>query len=260
MNVKMFSKVLLRSGSLGLANDYFKNGWDGSIKTYQWEGYDISYRPGTSDVGLIYSILLKQGRKSEYFPPPEFTLNSESVRTVLDIGANVGISSMFFAHIFRNAQIHAFEPFPPNLDVLRRNASQEKRVKYYPVALGCDNSVIRLYESDNPNNFGGPSLHVSGTSRSKCWTVPMKNAGKAIAEICEATIDVVKIDTEGAEWEILTSLDKEVLERIGLIMGELHGRKDFALLDFLQPTFGIGLKKNIKSRLFNFYAVNRQLI
>jgi hypothetical protein len=41
-------------------------------------------------------------------------------------------------------------------------------------------------------------------------------------------------------------------------MGELHGRRDFELLDYLQPQFHIGAKKQLKTRLFNFFAVNRQ--
>jgi hypothetical protein len=40
-------------------------------------------------------------------------------------------------------------------------------------------------------------------------------------------------------------------------MGELHGMRDFALLDYLQPMFDIGLKKQIRNRLFNFYALRR---
>ena len=43
-----------------------------------------------------------------------------------------------------------------------------------------------------------------------------------------------------------------------LILGELHGHRDFALLDYLQPSFHVGLNKSIKKRLFNFYAVNRR--
>ena len=46
---------------------------------------------------------------------------------------------------------------------------------------------------------------------------------------------------------------------VRVIMGELHGRRDFELLDYLQPHFHIGAKKQLKTRLFNFFAVNRQV-
>ena len=47
-----------------------------------------------------------------------------------------------------------------------------------------------------------------------------------------AAADVIKIDTEGAEWEILTSIDRTLLSQVRVIMGELHGRRDFELLDY----------------------------
>ena len=63
----------------------------------------------------------------------------------------------------------------------------------------------------------------------------------------------------GAEWEILTALDAALLKSARVIMGELHGRRDFELLAFLQPAFHIGAKKQLRSRLFNFFAVNRDI-
>ena len=57
---------------------------------------------------------------------------------------------------------------------------------------------------------------------------------------------------------LLERLLRELLRGVRLIMGELHGRRDFALLDYLQPDFHLGMKKQLKTRLFNFYAVNRQ--
>jgi hypothetical protein len=48
-----------------------------------------------------------------------------------------------------------------------------------------------------------------------------------------------------------------MLRGVKLIMGELHGRRDFSLLDYLQPHFHIGMRKGITKRLFNFYALRR---
>jgi hypothetical protein len=87
--------------------------------------------------------------------------------------------------------------------------------------------------------------------------VPVRHAGRALQELGIGLIDVVKIDTEGAEWEILTAMDPARLRGVRLIMGELHGIRDFELLAFLQPMFDIGMRKQIRNRLFNFYAVNR---
>jgi hypothetical protein len=72
------------------------------------------------------------------------------------------------------------------------------------------------------------------------------------------SVDVVKVDTEGSEWEILTAMGQPVLSRVRVIMGELHGIRDFELLAYLQPMFDVEMKKQLRNRLFNFYAVRRE--
>ena len=248
-------KSLARSRSIAFSRDHLRRGWDGTFKTYAWNGYVLNYRPGTSDAKLIYSILLKGGRKSEYFPPPEFDCDKSAVRTVLDIGANVGIASIYFANMFPNAKIYAFEPHPGNYEMLRLNTDRVDRIHAFPYALGDADGELTLFDCASPTNYGGASAFDEDIDTGVSVNVPVRHAGRALGELGLDAIDVIKIDTEGAEWEILTSIDIDVLKRVKLIMGEMHGRKDFALLDYLQPHFRIGMRKTIRSRLFNFYAV-----
>jgi FkbM family methyltransferase len=142
--------------------------------------------------------------------------------------------------------------------LLRTNtAAINGRIQTHDYALGSQDGTITLLESDDPNNFGGFSLHRLGNiERGK--VLPIRHAEHVVREIGK-NIDVIKIDTEGAEWDILTTIDRETLSNVSLIMGELHGHRDFALLDFLQPMFHIAATKQSRTRLFNFYAINRNL-
>ncbi len=72
-------------------------------------------------------------------------------------------------------------------------------------------------------------------------------------------IDIIKVDTEGAEYDALSSIEKLMLSRVQWIMGELHGRRDFELLDYLSPWFDLKLNKRLESELFLFYARNKTL-
>ena len=258
-SLKLTAKVLLRSRSVAFTREYFKRDGEGARRTYDWHGIPVAYRSGTSDAGLVYNILLKRGRKAEYAPPPEAKLRAKDLRTVLDIGANIGISALYFAATFPNAVVHAFEPDPANCAVLADNARAQLRIRVHPFALGAEDGELQLFDSDDPSNLGGCSAHGLGVNTASSKRVPVRHAGHALAELGVERVDVIKIDTEGAEWEILTALDPRLLSGVRLIMGELHGRRDFALLDYLQPLFHIGAKKQLKTRLFNFYAVNRQV-
>jgi FkbM family methyltransferase len=258
-SIKLKAKVLLRSRSLEFTREYFKREGDGALRRFEWDGIPVTYRSGTSDAGLIYNILLKRGRKSEYAPPREAQLDPEEVQVVLDIGANIGIAALYFAASFPNATVHAFEPVPSNLEVLRANARAVPRIVAHAFALGADDGELTLYGSDDEANFGGFSSHGVGVSSHRTQKVPVRHAARAMTGLGIKRADLIKIDTEGAEWDILTAMDPKLLSGVRLIMGELHGRRDFALLDFLQPMFHIGAKKQLRTRLFNFYAVNRNL-
>ncbi|MBP2683298.1 MAG: hypothetical protein H6Q79_1337 [Deltaproteobacteria bacterium] len=66
--------------------------------------------------------------------------------------------------------------------------------------------------------------------------------------------NVIKIDTEGSEYAIVTDLGKEFLRNVQWIYGELHGNKDFELPAFLSDQFDIGIKRTMGKRLFMFQA------
>jgi hypothetical protein len=120
-------------------------------------------------------------------------------------------------------------------------------------------SARRTASSSCSTRTTGYSGYALGVDRSRSKKVPLRHAGRALAALGIERADVIKIDTEGAEWEILTALDPALLKSARVIMGELHGRRDFELLAFLQPAFHIGAKKQLRSRLFNFFAVNREV-
>jgi FkbM family methyltransferase len=185
-------------------------------------------------------------------------LRPEEVRTVLDIGANVGATPLYFARLFPNAVIYAFEPAPDNFAVLAKNVANNSRIRAFNFALGPKDATLELFSSDNPVNFGGYSLHAAGSDTSKKVRIPVRAVASVLHELAIEAADVIKVDTEGAEWDILTAFPERVLRSAKYITGELHGNKDFALLEHLSPWFDVGLRKKLSSRLFNFQAIAKK--
>jgi FkbM family methyltransferase len=256
-SLKMKAKVLARSKNLAFLRDALAP-FDPAMRSIEWQGMTLYYRPGSSDPWAIYNHLMKPRERDEYAPPKEFPLAREAVKTVLDIGANVGVTALYFSRIFPNANVHAFEPAPDNFAVLQKNVANCKRIRAYNFALGAQDATLELFGSDNPVNFGGYSLHAAGSDTSKKISIPVRNVAGVLKEIGVEAVDVVKVDTEGAEWDILTAFPEPVLRSAKYITGELHGNKDFALLEYLSPWFDVGLRKKLSSRLFNFQAVPRK--
>jgi FkbM family methyltransferase len=250
-------KYLLRSHSLRFTRDHYAEYRPGSTACYTWNAQRVWYRPGTSDTELIYKILLKGGAKGEYAIEPAIRAALGAVHTIVDVGANIGISSLYLARAFPQARLFAFEPVPSNFALLERNVAPLGRVQCRSVALGEHDGSIDILHSDNGSNFGGFSRFEAGSNKSHSLAVPIRHAKRQFEELGISAVDVMKIDVEGSEWEVLTALGANFLRRVKFMIGELHGRRDFELLGILSEHFHISVRKNLGDRCFMFRALNR---
>ena len=166
-------------------------------------------------------------------------------RTALDIGGHVGFWSYYLATAF--AKVHAFEPNELFAQCFERNV-RAKRVTLHRVALGEAERKIAL--AVDPENTG--ATHVRPGVEGE---IPMRRLDTFGFD----DVDFIKIDVEGAEYDILAAFEPRVLERVRWITGELHGNRSFELLEFLSRWFDIETRKTLGKRLFNFLARNRSV-
>ncbi len=256
-SLKLRAKLLLRSGSLALVRAAL-GPYDPVPRTLAWRGLELHFRPGSSDPWLLYEHLMKPAYRNEYAPPPQAALRPDEVRSVLDIGANIGSSALYFARLFPHATVYAFEPVPDNFTLLARNAANCRRIRTFPFGLGSQDASVELMASDHAVNFGGYSRYPAGSDPARRVRVAFRAVGAVLRELALERVDVIKIDTEGAEYDILTAVPESVLRSARLITGELHGERDFALLEYLSQWFDVGARKHLRSRRFNFQAVPKQ--
>lgn len=247
-------KVLLRSGSLRFTLDRDAARYrPGRVSSLVWKGRRVHYRPGSSDIEVIYKILLKGGRKAEYWVP-----DAIRPRVIWDVGANIGATALYFAERFPQAEIHCFEPIAENREMLRLNAGGNGSIHVHACALGPRDGALAIHASDYHLNFGGFSFYYSGTAPVATREVGMRSPRGVIADGTAPAPDMIKIDVEGAEHDILTSFEPEVLARVAWINGELHSKRSFALLEYLSAWFDIEVKKSLGKPLFNFRARGRK--
>jgi len=252
VELKTSLKWLLRSGSLAFLMDRSSPPRTDLTHEYVWKGARLNYRPGTSDQSLIYEILLKPGSKAEYWLPDDI-----DAKVVLDIGANIGIASNYLSRRFPQAKIFAFEPVPANFALLSRNVEALGNVRPIMKALGAKDGSFEMFHSDTATNLGGYSFHEAGSDAGRRVRVEVREARSMMQELDIEVADVIKIDTEGAEYDILTSLGRDFLGKVKWIYGELHGNRDFELLAYLSEQFRIGVRKTMNKRLFMFQARNK---
>lgn len=145
----------------------------------------------------------------EYEPPEHVDVSG--VRTVLDIGANVGAFTAWALKRFPGCTVSAYEPHPQNAQQFWQNFKDNKADSWllYESAVWCNDGSLDLY--DGPNNCGEASIMTPGPVAHTVRSVEGRKVGKH---------DFVKIDAEGAELVILQNLDLSETDVVAL---EWHG-------------------------------------
>jgi FkbM family methyltransferase len=252
MRFRDFFKVLARSKSLGFAIQTVRQVPSKSLARLRWRGHDVFYRPGTSDHLAIYQVLLRRGRKAEYYVPRELRPT-----VILDIGSNIGASILYFHEQFPSARILGFEPHPETFRILQSNVSGIPSVSVFNYGLGPADARISVpFEGIDFSAFtakmgSGPPPVASATTNCE-----IRHAGSALRNLGISTVDLIKIDCEGAEYEILRTLPEEMLRQCKWIVGEIHDSSGFDLLALLAPHFDLDLKKRMFVPFFRFHACN----
>ncbi|GAH33711.1 unnamed protein product [marine sediment metagenome] len=115
------------------------------------------------------------------------------VHSVLDIGANIGLFAMAARHHFPAATIHCYEP---NLALERHLAEHCSAIgaRYHMEAVGSKTAMVSL-------RIGNGSLH-SVTKKQAHGRTPQIAFADAVTKL--GVVDVLKLDCEGAEWDIFS--------------------------------------------------------
>lgn len=154
---------------------------------------------------------------TEIFVDNCYDPHSKNVHQVLDLGANIGLFSVWAWINFPNCIIHSYEPDPEIYKLLEKNLSPLSNVKTFNRAIADKEGTIEFYVSKR--SFSSSIYPLSG---SKVISIPTKKLDQVISDI-GGTVDLMKIDIEGAEFSVLEN--SKQLDKINFIVGEVHPEK-----------------------------------
>ncbi len=140
-----------------------------------------------------------------------------NLQVAVDIGSNIGISALYFLTRNRVARSYLYEPVPRNVERLRANlAGYEDRYELEEVAVAATAGTV-AFTVEPFGRYGG--IGVAGTEH-------IDVTCRAVADVLddvldrESRIDLLKIDTEGAEVDTLHAIRADQLTRVDTICFE----------------------------------------
>ncbi len=185
--------------------------------------YPVYLRARTTDVSLCREIFLNNAYDSDFFESPQGTppvAPAGMSPVIIDAGANVGLSAVFYANRFPKARIVAIEPEPSNYEMLKKNTAPYPSVTPVQAALWKEAAALRLFDTRGGNTAFqvGETNQLSATEERA--VVQAMTLEKLMDQFGIAYIDYLKMDVEGAEKEIFEHAPW--IDRVGAIGVELH--------------------------------------
>ena len=157
---------------------------------------------------------------------------------VIDIGANIGAFSIFAAKSSKNVKVFSYEPTPDTFSRLVKNIKINHFENIiHPFQLGIAGKRDKRTLFINPDNSDSNTFYKNFLPNYRNESVQIETI--TLEDIFKNNninhCDFLKMDCEGAEYEILFNTSPEYLQKIKKIALEYHcGRKE--IIDFLKKT------------------------
>lgn len=145
-----------------------------------------------------------------------FKLKKKKFKSVLDIGSNIGLFSVYAHSLWPKAKFINVEPNPASLVILQKNFNLNN-IRSTTIAKAVsnkDNQFIKLYFNENP---AMASTKVGSGSAIKVKTISLKSLVKLIEGP-----SLLKLDIEGAEYQLFTKENDIHFKKFNTILMELH--------------------------------------
>jgi len=176
-------------------------------------------------------------------------LNSFSEKSThfFDVGANIGIYSLYAAYINKKLNVYSFEPVLNNFNTLYKNKLLNKLNNLTPfhLALSSTSKLETIYISDTRVGNSGAQISAPINELGESFTslaheiVLSLNIDKMIAEYGFPVPDFVKIDVDGHEIDILegakTTLANPLVKSILI---EINGQDNLVNIDMILTKSG----------------------
>lgn len=222
---------------------------------------------------------------SEIFTEQQYIRNDIVINDgdcIFDVGANIGLFALFVSQLRKSVKIYAFEPIKQIFEVLQENSrlhslsniflfnyglSSENNLKqlftFYPNMAGNSTTkplekleqrdVMKAALSQEQMEYLFQSTQVSGE---------LRTLSSVINELDIKSIDLLKIDVEGEEYEVLKGIEGKDWGKIKQIIAEVHdrdGRLERIQKLLITHGFDITIEKNTllppEVNNLNLYAV-----
>ncbi|UOU97671.1 FkbM family methyltransferase [Chryseobacterium daecheongense] len=196
--------------------------------------FNLYLRTFKGDIDIFYEIFWKRTYEDH------LKFLNQSPKIIIDLGAHIGMTSIYLSLKYPEAKIIAIEASFENFLLLKENTSAFKNIE-------CVHNAV--YFEDGFVNFGGEKLSYNQKISEIGSPIKAISINSLIKKFKLNQIDLLKIDIEGGEIDLL-SKNNSWLEKVERIIIEIHRPYTSENLNKDLEPFGFKIKLHQDSVLF----------
>jgi len=166
--------------------------------------------------------------KKEIFGENCYYLESDIEEPVIvDMGAHIGMTVIYFKMLFPKARVIAFEPIPDNFKLLQKNVSENQLddVEMYQAVVAPKSGILRIQEPIGEGAWKSGAGIIPKGWKGIQTNQEIKVEAVGIQEVISQKIDILKMDIEGMEYEVIRNMGP-MMRNVKNMLIEVHPRKD----------------------------------
>lgn len=171
---------------------------------------------------------------------------------IVDAGAHIGMTVIYFKMLFPKSRIIAFEPIPDNFEILKKNIqeNQLENVEIYQAVVAPKSGILRIHEPIGEGAWKSGAGIIPKGWKGIQTNKEIKVEAIGIQEILHDKIDLFKMDVEGMEYEIIRNAPP-LIKNVKNFLMEIHPRKDHRVEEIekilIQNRFKVEIEKDKSS-------------
>jgi FkbM family methyltransferase len=190
-------------------------------------GRTVRLRTASSDIATYNQVFIRREYDfsdlpyaERFRPSAEAATGKASGITIIDCGANIGCSTLWFASEFPGAEIVAVEPERANFELLKANLAHLSNVRTIRAAVWGSSARVAIV-NPHARSWGFQTGAVAADDDPDKTTIDAVTMDALLRDSAPSARLIVKMDIEGAEREVFAK-DTSWLQAVDLLIIELH--------------------------------------
>ena len=218
MGLDFFSKIRIFARSWNILKNwylyplvYFKLTKKDYVVFETRSGLKIKIRVNSTDLMALTHVWMIQEYSDD-----NFSINNDDV--IIDVGAHIGLFALFASQFCKNGKIFCYEPIKENYKILIENIEMNQIQNIFPnnLAVTKETSRAKIFLNDDQS---GHSMFIQNKNFVE---VDSKSLSDIFIDNGIKECDFLKLDCEGAEYEIIESLPSDLFTKINKTAIEYH--------------------------------------